>query len=93
MARLGLEAVRNALKDSQYDMVILDEINLALHHKLIPLAEVLTMIRDRRPGVDLILTGRHAPAEIVNLADTVSEITEVKHHQSQGYSARKGIEY
>lgn len=93
MARLGLEAARNALSDSQYDMIILDEINLALHYKMIPLAEVLPIIRDRRPGVDLILTGRQAPTEIIELADTVSEIIEIKHHQAKGHAARKGIEY
>lgn len=93
MARLGLHAAKDALNDSQYDMVILDEINLALHYKLIPLDEVLLMIRNRRPGVDLILTGRYAPPELVELADTVSEITEVKHHQNAGQYARRGIEY
>ncbi len=92
-AKLALEEVRKALGDSQYDIIILDEINLALHHKLVPLAEVLAIIKNRRSGVDLILTGRHAPAEIIELADTVSEIIEVKHHQFEGYSARKGIEY
>ncbi|MGE5544170.1 MAG: cob(I)yrinic acid a,c-diamide adenosyltransferase [Bacillota bacterium] len=93
MARLGVHAAKDALHDSQYDMVVLDEINLALHHKLIPLDEVLLMIRNRRPGVDLILTGRYAPPEIAELADTVSEIVEVKHHQVRGHGARKGIEY
>lgn len=93
MAKLGWEAAQNALTDSQYDMVVLDEINLVLHHQMIPLDEVMPMIRNRRPGVDLIMTGRHAPPGIVELADTVSEIAEVKHHQTKGYEARRGIEY
>ncbi len=93
MARLGLEAAKEALNDQKYDLVVLDEINLALHHRLIPFDDVVTMIKNRRPDVDLVLTGRHAPGEIMELADTVSEIAEVKHHQSGGHNARKGIEY
>jgi cob(I)alamin adenosyltransferase len=93
MARLGLETAKDVLIDNRYDMVVLDEINLALHHRLIPLDDVMAMVKSRRPDVDLILTGRHAPPEIMELADTVSEITEIKHHQSKGHIARKGIEY
>lgn len=93
MAKLGWQEAIDTLTDSQYDMVVLDEINLVLHHQMIPLDEVLLMIRNRRPGVDLILTGRYVPPEIIELADTVSEIAEVKHHQNKGHEARRGIEY
>jgi len=93
MARLGLEAARKAVEDPLNDMVILDEINTALHYRLVPLTEVLFLINNRRPGQHLILTGRNAPAEIIELADTVSEIVEIKHHHSRGDTARKGIEY
>ena len=93
MARLGLETVRQALSDGRYDMIILDEINVVLHHRLIPLGEFLQLIERRPPYLDLILTGRNAPVQLIELADTVSEIAEVKHHRSVGIPARKGIEY
>jgi len=93
MARLGLEAARKAVEDPENDMVILDEINTALHYRLVPLTDVLSLINNRRKGLHLILTGRNAPAEVIELADTVSEIVEIKHHHSRGDTARKGIEY
>jgi len=93
MARLGLEAARKAVEDPQTDMVILDDINTALCCRLLPLPDILFLINNRRPGLHLILTGRDAPVEIIELADTVSEIVEIKHHHSRGDTARKGIEY
>ncbi|NLW45188.1 MAG: cob(I)yrinic acid a,c-diamide adenosyltransferase [Syntrophomonadaceae bacterium] len=93
MARLGLEAAWKAVEDPQNDMVILDEINTALHYRLVPLNDILSLINNRPPGLHLILTGRNAPAEIIELADTVSEIIEIKHHHSRGYPARRGIEH
>jgi cob(I)alamin adenosyltransferase len=74
-------------------MVILDEINVAVDFKLIPLAEVIDIIQTRPPTLDLILTGRYAPPEIVELADMVSEIREIKHHYNAGIKDRAGIEY
>jgi cob(I)alamin adenosyltransferase len=74
-------------------MVILDEINVALDFKLIKLKDVVAMIKDKPSGLDLVLTGRYAPQEIMNLADTVSEVHEVKHHYNAGIKDRAGIEY
>jgi cob(I)alamin adenosyltransferase len=92
-ARKGLELARKVVASGDYDMVILDEINVAVDFKLIPLAEVIEIIRTRPPALDLILTGRYAPPEIKELADTVSEIREIKHHYNAGIKDRAGIEY
>ena len=93
LAQKGLDAARRAIKSGKYDLVILDEINVALDFKLIKLKDVVTMIKNKPAGLDLILTGRYAPKEIIKLADTVSEIQEVKHHYNAGIKDRAGIEY
>ena len=93
LAQKGLDAARRAIKSGKYDLVILDEINVALDFKLIKLKDVVTMIKNKPSGLDLILTGRYAPKEIIKLADTVSEIQEIKHHYNAGIKDRAGIEY
>ena len=71
-------------------MVILDEINVALDFKLIDLQEVIELIKNKPAALDLILTGRYAPPEIIKLADTVSEVQEVKHHYNSGHKRPRG---
>ena len=93
LARKGLDAAKKAIMGGKYDMVILDEINVALDFKLIMLKEVIELIRNKPPELDLILTGRYAPQEIIKLADTVSEVKEIKHHYAAGIKDRAGIEY
>jgi cob(I)alamin adenosyltransferase len=93
LAQKGLDAARKVIMSGKYDMVILDEINVALDFKLIDLKEVINLIKSKPAGLDLILTGRYAPREIIKLADTVSEIQEIKHHYNAGIKDRAGIEY
>ena len=93
LAQKGLAAAKKAINSGKYDMVILDEINVALDFKLINLQEVIDIIKNKPAGLDLILTGRYAPPEIIELADTVSEVQEVKHHYNKGIKDRTGIEY
>ena len=93
LAKQGLTLAREAVASGDYEMVILDEINVAVDFKLIPVADVIDLIQTRPPAVDLILTGRYAAPEIIALADTVSEIREVKHHYNAGIKDRAGIEY
>jgi cob(I)alamin adenosyltransferase len=93
LAGQGLILAKEAVTSGEFDLVILDEINVALDFKLIPLQEVLEMIQNRPASVDLILTGRYAPAEIVAAADTVSEIKEIKHHYVQSMKERAGMEF
>ena len=93
LAQKGLAAAKKAIMSNKYDMIILDEINVALDFKLIDVREVVELIKNRPPALDLILTGRYAPKKILNLADTVSEIKEIKHHYAAGIKDRAGIEY
>lgn len=93
LAEQGLALAREAVGSGEYDLVVLDEINVALDFKLVPLAAVVDLIRSRPATLDLILTGRYAPPEILALADTVSEIIEVRHHYRAGVKERAGIEY
>ena len=93
LAQKGLDTARKAIMSGKYDMVILDEINVALDFKLINLKEVIDLIKNKPPALNLILTGRYAPEEIIKLADTVSEVKEIKHHYAAGIKDRAGIEY
>jgi cob(I)alamin adenosyltransferase len=93
LARKGLEFAKKAIDSGKYNMVILDEINVAVDFKLIDLKQVVEMIKNKPPALDLILTGRYAAKEIIRLADTVSEVKEIKHHYAAGIKDRAGIEY
>jgi cob(I)alamin adenosyltransferase len=93
LARKGFESAKKAIASGRYDMVILDEINVAVDFKLIELADLMDLIRQKPPGLDLILTGRYAAKEVLRLADTVSEIKDIKHHYAAGIKGRAGIEY
>ena len=93
LAQLGLNMARKALSSGEYNMVVLDEINVALDFGLISVSDVVEMIKSRSTNVDVVMTGRYAPPEIIELADTVSEVNEVKHHYSTGLKERAGIEY
>jgi cob(I)alamin adenosyltransferase len=93
LAQKGVAHAREALSSGEYNMVILDEINIALDFGLIPVSDVVEMIQGRASNVDVILTGRYAPAEIIEIADTVSDINEIKHHYSKGLKERAGIEF
>ena len=93
LARKGLALAKKAVASGDYQMVILDEINVALDFKLVELNEVIEIIRTKPASLDLVLTGRYAPAEVMELADMVSDIREIKHHYAQGIKERAGIEY
>lgn len=93
LARQGFELAKKAISSGKYNMVILDEINVAVDFKLIELADVIDLIKNKPPALDLILTGRYAAKAIIKLADTVSEVKEIKHHYAAGIKDRPGIEY
>lgn len=88
----GFEKARQAACSGRYDMVILDEINMAVFFGLVELEAVVRLIRQRAPHTELILTGRGAADEIIALADLVTEMREIKHYYTQGVQARTGIE-
>jgi cob(I)alamin adenosyltransferase len=81
------------MESGQYDILILDEINNALHRRLVDLEQVLEIIRGKPPLMHLVLTGRDAHPQVIELADTVSEIMEVKHAYSKGIEPQPGIDY
>jgi len=91
-AEQGLIKARNAMLSGQYDIVILDEINVTVWFGLLTVKQVLEFLDQRPESVELILTGRNAPQELIEHADLVSEIKEVKHYYNQGILARNGIE-
>jgi len=92
-ARLALDASRSAIQSNKYDLVILDEINVASAWKLIDVDDVLVLINDKPPAVEVVLTGRYADKRIIDAADLVTNMDEVKHPYRNGIEARKGIEY
>ncbi len=92
-AQLALAAAREAMLSGKYDLVVLDEVNVAVAFKLLPLAEVIKMIKDKPPQVELILTGRKAAPELIKMADLVTECLKIKHPYDEGVGARRGIEY
>jgi cob(I)alamin adenosyltransferase len=92
-ARLALKAAREAILSGNYDLVVLDEVNVALGFNLIELDEVIKLIKDKPPHVELILTGRYADNKLIEMADLVTEMMKVKHPFDKGIKARKGIEY
>jgi cob(I)alamin adenosyltransferase len=92
MAQEGFVVAEKAIKNREFDIVILDEINVALDYGLIALSDLLQLIDSKPASVEMILTGRNAKPEIIEKADLVTEMVERKHYYSKGISARKGIE-
>ncbi len=77
----------------QYDLVVCDEVNYALSYRLLPVEMVIDTLKRKPPRVHVILTGRDAPAELVELADLVTEMREIKHPFQKGIKAQRGIEF
>lgn len=91
-ARRGLERAREAMGSDEYDIVVLDEVNVAIWFGLLTVEELLAFLDQRPDGVEVILTGRNAPAELMERADLVTEMRELKHYFRRGVTSRKGIE-
>lgn len=91
-ASRGLERAREAMRSGDYQIIVLDEINVALWFGLLTVDEVLAFLAERPQNVEVVLTGRRAPAELIEVADLVTEMKEVKHYYQQGVAARDGIE-
>ena len=92
LAGKGLVVALDAMLSGQYDIVVLDEINVAIWFDLLSVKQVMDFLDKRPKNVEVILTGRRAPRELIEYADLVSEIKEVKHYYNQGILARNGIE-
>jgi len=91
--RKGIVYAARQVDKGVWDMVILDEALVALSMGLLPLEAVFALLSQKNPHVELVLTGRNAPAELIAVADLVTEMNEIKHPYQQGIHARKGIEY
>lgn len=88
----AFQQAKKILNSGKFDLVILDEIFLAVWFKLLKVAEVVKLIKNKPKNVELVLTGRKASPQIIKLADYVTEMKEVKHPYQKGLLARKGIE-
>lgn len=93
LARHGLAEVSEMIRSGAYDVVILNEACIALYYKLFTLEELLEVLRFRPENMEIVITGRYAPPELIEMADLVTEMKEVKHYYNSGIEARKGIEF
>ena len=93
LAQKGLAYSKDVIKSGKYDLVILDEINVAVDYKLISLEDVLNLIKEKPKKLELVLTGRYAHQEIVKISDVVTEMLEIKHPYQKGVNCRKGIDF
>lgn len=91
-ALFGLECCREALSNGEYDVVIMDEITIAIYFNLLTDEQVISAIQQKNEKVEVILTGRYASNRLIEIADLVSEIKEIKHYYNQGVLSRKGID-
>lgn len=88
----GLLRAKEKMLSGDFDLIILDEICVAIYFKLFNTIEVLDFLKSKPANVELILTGRYCPQELIDIADLVTEMKEVKHYYQKGVLARKGIE-
>ena len=89
----GWKLAKRVIKNDEYNLVILDEANIAIDMGFIDLDEMIDVLKNKPEEMEIVLTGRNAKQEIVNIAHLVSEIKPVKHYWDTGIAARKGIEY
>jgi cob(I)alamin adenosyltransferase len=92
-ARNGLEEVKAIIQSNVYDIVVLDEANIAIYYKLFSVKELIDVILAKPAETEIIVTGRYAPGELIGIADLVTEMKEIKHYYQSGVQARKGIEF
>lgn len=93
IAQKGFFEIEKIIQSKKYDILVLDEANIALYYKLFSLEKFIELIKSRPDNLEIIITGRYAPQELIDIADLVSEINEIKHYYTKGVEARKGIEY
>lgn len=89
----GLEQVLKIIAENKTDVLILDEICIALHYHLFDVEEITALLKSKPDSMEIVMTGRYAPDELYEIADLVTEMKEIKHYYNQGVEARKGIEF
>lgn len=92
-AQKGFEKIKRLAHSGLYQMIIMDELNIALHYKLLNHQEVISFLESVPDDIEIIITGRHAHSELIEKADLVTEMREVKHYYKKGITSREGIEY
>lgn len=92
-ARKGFEEVSGIILSGKYDVVVLDEANIAIYYQLFSVEELIELLKRKPEQTEIIITGRNAPDELIEFADLVTEMKEIKHYYTQGVQARIGIEY
>jgi cob(I)alamin adenosyltransferase len=92
LAQQNFKKCADYIQEGRYDMIILDELFIAIYFKLLSEEQVLEVLKHKAPQVELVLTGRYAPQSIIEFADLVTEMQEIKHYYEQGVEARDGIE-
>jgi cob(I)alamin adenosyltransferase len=92
LANDGLNIVETIIEKGNFDLIVLDEINIALYYKLIDKNRLITLLKNKPIDLEIVLTGRYADKDILNLSDLVTEMKEIKHYYKNGVLARKGIE-
>jgi cob(I)alamin adenosyltransferase len=92
-ARMGFLAVSEIILSGKYDVIVLDEANIAIYYHLFSVEELIDLLK-RKPGqTEIIITGRYAPDKLIEISDLVTEMKEIKHYYSKGIQARVGIEH
>lgn len=92
-AHKAWEAAREMMEDESYKMVVLDELNIVLRYDYIDLDEVVAFLRDKRPDLHVVVTGRNAKEPLLEIADLITEMTEIRHHFRDGVKAQLGMEF
>jgi len=92
-AKAAWQVAREMMADESYDLILLDELNIVLRYDYLPLAEIVHALEARRDGLHIVVTGRNAKDELIEAADLVTEMLEIKHHFKAGVKAQTGIEF
>jgi cob(I)alamin adenosyltransferase len=92
LAQAAYEEIAEIVASGRYNLVILDEANVAVHYELITVDQILDLVDRRAEGVELVITGRYAHPHLIDRADLVTEMREVKHYYQRGVKARRGVE-
>lgn len=93
MCRDGWEKSKQAILERKADIIILDELNIVLCTKMLPLEEVIEFLKQNKSALEIITTGRGAPDELIKIADLVTDMNEVKHYFHKGIASRNGIDH
>jgi len=92
-AKAAWQVAQEMMGDESYDMIVLDELNIVLRYDYLPLAEIVRTLEARRAGLHIVVTGRNAKDELIEAADLVTEMREIKHHFKAGVKAQTGVEF